>query len=74
MSENTVANTKMSGLRDTVSCIPSKREMTTGTNPAPTKYPPARPMGMPTSESRYACRRIMRRICRPVVPMVLSSP
>ena len=74
MSENTVAKRKISGLIEMVSCMPSSCERMSGTSCAPIRYPATRPIGMPISESRYACRRIMRRICLPVVPMVFKRP
>ena len=49
-------------------------DITTGIRNFPTSHPASRPSGIPTADSRNACRYTIFRSCLPVVPTVFSRP
>ena len=67
---------KIHGLKDVAAHIvfSSRTDRTTGVSLTPTRKPSASPMGMPMRLRIRACWRMMRLICRPVVPMVFRRP
>ena len=74
ISANAAARAKMRQSADTVVSTPSRLAVMPGVSFAPTRQPSVSPSGMPATDSASACNLTMRRICRPVAPMVLSSP
>ena len=72
--ENSAEARKITGLTDTVLWMPLSCAIMTGVSREPMNHPTSSPRGMPARESSSACWRIIRRSCRPVVPMVLRRP
>ncbi len=72
--EKREAPTKIRGSMELTITIPSILTAVTRVITIPRKYPAAAPTGIPIAASTTACSRMIRLICRPVVPIVLSRP
>ena len=73
-SAKAAETTKIQGLTEVIGIIPLSRATITGVSCPPISQPITSPMGIPTAERVRACRRMIRRSCRGVVPMVFRRP